>query len=88
MLSNSPGSVGFENAPFKLPQEYLDLLGGAESDLFAEFKTLVKKAFLAVRKSAENLVLLIEMMQKGKLMHINRQILDYHVSVTLRLRKP
>ena len=65
MLQNSPGSVGFEMAPFKLPQEYLDVLGGIESDRFAEFRTLVKKAFLAVRKYAENLVLLIEMMQKG-----------------------
>jgi phosphatidylinositol 4-kinase len=64
MLSNSPGSVGFEMAPFKLPQEYLDVLGGIDSDRFQEFKTLVKKAFLAVRKSAENLILLIEMMQK------------------------
>lgn len=65
MLSNSPGSVGFEMAPFKLPQEYLDVLGGIESDRFAQFKVLVKKAFLSVRRSAENLVLLIEMMQKG-----------------------
>ncbi|RKP09988.1 kinase-like domain-containing protein, partial [Thamnocephalis sphaerospora] len=64
MLSNSPGSVGFEMAPFKLPQEYLDILGGVDSEKFREFKQLLKKAFLAVRKSAENLVLLIEMMQK------------------------
>jgi phosphatidylinositol kinase/protein kinase (PI-3 family) len=66
MLSNSPGSVGFEMAPFKLPQEYLDILGGMESKKFQEFKQLLKKAFLAVRKSSENLVLLVEMMQKGK----------------------
>ena len=28
MLSNSPGSVGFESSPFKLPAEYIELLGG------------------------------------------------------------
>ncbi|KAG0366320.1 kinase-like domain-containing protein [Gamsiella multidivaricata] len=64
MLSNSPGSVGFELAPFKLPQEYLDVLGGVNSEKFAEFKQLLKKAFMAVRKHTENIVLLIDMMSK------------------------
>ncbi|KAF9974691.1 Phosphatidylinositol 4-kinase pik1alpha (PI4-kinase)(PtdIns-4-kinase) [Actinomortierella ambigua] len=64
MLSNSPGSVGFEMAPFKLPQEYIDVLGGVGSDKFAEFKVLVKKAFMAVRKHTDNIVLLIDMMSK------------------------
>ncbi|KAG0262423.1 Phosphatidylinositol 4-kinase pik1alpha (PI4-kinase)(PtdIns-4-kinase) [Actinomortierella ambigua] len=64
MLSNSPGSVGFEMAPFKLPQEYIDVLGGVGSDKFAEFKVLIKKAFMAVRKHTENIVLLIDMMSK------------------------
>ncbi|KAF9916589.1 Phosphatidylinositol 4-kinase pik1alpha (PI4-kinase)(PtdIns-4-kinase), partial [Linnemannia zychae] len=64
MLSNSPGSVGFELAPFKLPQEYLDVLGGVNSEKFAEFKALLKKAFMAIRKHTENIVLLIDMMSK------------------------
>jgi len=64
MLSNSPGSVGFELAPFKLPQEYIDVLGGVNSEKFTEFKTLLKKAFMAVRKHTENIVLLIDMMSK------------------------
>ncbi|KAF9131230.1 Phosphatidylinositol 4-kinase pik1alpha (PI4-kinase)(PtdIns-4-kinase) [Mortierella sp. 14UC] len=64
MLSNSPGSVGFELAPFKMPQEYLDVLGGVNSEKFAEFKVLLKKAFMAIRKHTENIVLLIDMMSK------------------------
>ncbi|CAG8569303.1 8211_t:CDS:2, partial [Cetraspora pellucida] len=64
MLSNSPGSVGFELAPFKLSQEYLDILGGVTSKKFTEFKTLFKQAFLELRKHADNLVLLVEMMSK------------------------
>ncbi|CAG8464975.1 6279_t:CDS:10 [Ambispora gerdemannii] len=64
MLSNSPGSVGFELAPFKLSQEYLDILGGVTSEKFNEFKTLIKQAFTALRKHADNIVLLVEMMQK------------------------
>lgn len=45
MLSNSPGSVGFEAAPFKLTWEYVDVLGGVESPDFDDFKTLCKQAF-------------------------------------------
>ena len=45
MLSNSPGSVGFEAAPFKLTHEYVDVLGGVESADFADFKRLCKQAF-------------------------------------------
>ena len=45
MLSNSPGSVGFEAAPFKLTQDYVDVLGGLESAEFGEFKKLCKIAF-------------------------------------------
>jgi len=64
MLSNSPGSVGFEMAPFKMTQEYLDILGGTQSSTFREFNSLMKRGFLALRKHAENLLLLVEMMQK------------------------
>ncbi|KAI8874231.1 hypothetical protein GQ42DRAFT_159911 [Ramicandelaber brevisporus] len=63
MLSNSPGSVNFESAPFKLTQEYIDLLGGMESAKFAEFKALLKKGFMALRKYAERIIMLVEMMQ-------------------------
>jgi len=64
MLSNSPGSVGFEMAPFKLPQEYVDILGGVHGEKFAEYKAMMKAAFLAVRKNSENIILLVEMMRK------------------------
>lgn len=45
MLSNSPGSVGFEAAPFKLTQEYVDVLGGIGSADFDDYKQLCKQAF-------------------------------------------
>lgn len=45
MLSNSPGSVGFEAAPFKLTQEYVDTLGGVGSEKWEEYKSLCKQAF-------------------------------------------
>lgn len=45
MLSNSPGSVGFEAAPFKLTQDYVDVLGGVGSPAFEDYKRLCKQAF-------------------------------------------
>lgn len=45
MLSNSPGSVGFEAAPFKLTHEYVDVLGGLGSEEYEDYKTLCKQAF-------------------------------------------
>lgn len=64
MLSNSPGSMGFEAAPFKLTQEYVDVLGGLTSPAFEEFKTLCKRAFQALRKEAERLIMLVDLMSK------------------------
>ncbi|KGG51933.1 hypothetical protein DI09_23p80 [Mitosporidium daphniae] len=65
MLSNSPGYVGFESAPFKLLSEWVDILGGAESPLFQyEFRDRFVKAFLALRKHSERILLLVEMMMK------------------------
>jgi phosphatidylinositol 4-kinase len=45
MLSNSPGSVGFEAAPFKLTYEYIEVLGGVGSQDFEDYKKLCKQAF-------------------------------------------
>lgn len=62
MLSNSPGGMGFEAAPFKLTTEMIELLGGAESTTFAAFKDLLKDSFQALRREAERIVTLVELM--------------------------
>ncbi|GAA5822319.1 hypothetical protein JCM11251_006299 [Rhodosporidiobolus azoricus] len=64
MLSNSPGSLGFEMAPFKLPQDYIDILGGFDSPKFAEFRKSFKQCFRDARKHAERIITLVELMQK------------------------
>ncbi|KAJ3558098.1 hypothetical protein NPX13_g9788 [Xylaria arbuscula] len=68
MLSNSPGSVGFEAAPFKLTQEYVDVLGGVGSPDFEDYKTLCKQAFQALRRSADNIIDLVNMMGRDSKM--------------------
>lgn len=65
MLTNSPGSVGFELAPFKMPQEYIDVLGGLYSEKFADFRELCKLGFLAIRKRSETILGIVEIMEKG-----------------------
>ncbi|GAW11165.1 hypothetical protein ANO14919_005070 [Xylariales sp. No.14919] len=68
MLSNSPGSVGFEAAPFKLTQEYVDVLGGVGSPDFEDYKALCKQAFQALRRSADNIIDLVSMMGRDSKM--------------------
>lgn len=64
MLGISPGGVGFEAAPFKLPRDYIEILGGMDSEGFQEFKMLMRQGFRDVRKHAERFIMLVELMQK------------------------
>jgi phosphatidylinositol 4-kinase len=54
MLSNSPGSVGFEAAPFKLTHEYVDVLGGLGSPEYEDYKQLCKQAFQGMCQRLRN----------------------------------
>jgi phosphatidylinositol 4-kinase len=65
MLSNSPGSLGFETAPFKLTQDFVDVMDGQQSPVFHYFKALCIRGFLELRKHHEKICLLVEMMSKG-----------------------
>jgi phosphatidylinositol 4-kinase len=81
MLSNSPGNIGFEAAPFKLPPEYIEVLGGVDAEPFKDFKHLFREGFEAARKHCDRLIsefsnlrtartfnvfpALVELMQKG-----------------------
>ena len=65
MLSNSPGNIGFEAAPFKLPLEYVEVLGGVDSEPLREFRRLFREGFEAARKHCDRIVTMVELMQKG-----------------------
>ena len=62
MLSNSPGYVGFESAPFKLTADYLDLLEGIGSEKWLKFKGLLTQGLLALRKHYDQLICLLEVL--------------------------
>ncbi|KAF6002176.1 Phosphatidylinositol 4-kinase beta [Cyanidiococcus yangmingshanensis] len=65
MLGNSPGSIRFEAAPFKLSPEYLEVMGDIHSKAFHYFRELFVSGFLACRKHYEKLMTLIEIMLEG-----------------------
>ncbi|BFZ59614.1 Phosphatidylinositol 4-kinase pik1alpha (PI4-kinase)(PtdIns-4-kinase) [Saitoella coloradoensis] len=65
MLGSSPGNVGFEAAPFKFTQEYIDILEGPTSDAYKKFVQCMKSAFKALRKRADDFVSMVEMMQRN-----------------------
>ena len=65
-LTNSPGKLQFETAPFKLTREMVDIMGGYESDLFAYYKVLMLQGFLALRQHSAEFVLLVNAMLPGE----------------------
>ena len=60
--------MGFEGAPFKLTQEYIDLMDGVDSDLFEYFKSLLTAGLLEVRKNMDDLIRFITIMMKDSVM--------------------
>ncbi|KAJ6496692.1 kinase-like protein [Mycena vitilis] len=64
ILSQSPGNIGFEAAPFKLPPEYIEVLGGVEGTAYLEFRRLFREGFEAARKHCDRIITLVELMQK------------------------
>lgn len=93
MLSNSPGGVNFESAPFKLTRELLEVMDsdaeGVPSEFFDYFKVLCIQGFLTCRKHAERVILLVEMLQdsgfpcfKGGPRTIQNLRKRFHLSLT------
>ncbi|KAG5634643.1 hypothetical protein H0H81_001281 [Sphagnurus paluster] len=64
ILSNTPGNMRFEAAPFKLPTEYIEVLGGIDSAPYLEFRRLFRQGFEAARKHCDRIITLVELMQK------------------------
>eukprot|EP00911_Craspedida_sp_UC1_P001890 UC1_evm1s1451 len=65
IISNSPGkNMGFESAPFKLTLEFIEVMGGMQSDMFKYFKILILQGFIAARKHRDRFVTVVETMQR------------------------
>ena len=64
ILSHAPGHE-FENAPFKLTNEIIDIIGGVDSSNFEKFRKLMWKGMIAISKHFNKIMLLVEMMYCG-----------------------
>lgn len=78
MLTNSPGAIKFENVPFKLTEEYLqvicakknvqDLAEASKTEGYRYFQELFVMGLLAARKHYEKITTLVEIMTEGTTM--------------------
>ncbi len=66
MLSSSPGgNMNFENVPFKLTAELVEVLDGEHSEAYETFCSLFIRGFLESRKHAHKIILLVELMENA-----------------------
>lgn len=67
LLSNAPGKgLRFEQAPFKLTTECINVLGGPRGKYYKLYRDLVKLGFLALQEHADKIIVLVEMMMLGQ----------------------
>jgi len=65
ILSSSPKNLGFENSPFKLTPEFVEVMGGEGGDMFEYFKILILQGLVAARKHEEKFINLVDIMRAG-----------------------
>ena len=60
LLSNSPGNVSFETAPFKVTADYVGMMDGPGSDYFEYFENLLVKGLVAINRHFDEVVALVK----------------------------
>ena len=68
ILGISPGGINFENAPFKLTKEYVEIMGGKDSLYYQMYKDLMVKGMIICKKYVDDIVNIAEIMSKGSKM--------------------
>lgn len=68
ILGISPGNINFESAPFKLTQEYIEIMDGEQSEMFKYFRNLLIKGMIESKKHVESFVKIVEIMSHGSKM--------------------
>lgn len=62
ILGDSPGmNMNFENAPFKLTREYVELMGGLDSENMRMFQDLFMRGFFALQAHTEGLAAIVQL---------------------------
>ena len=65
VLGLSPGNIHFESAPFKLTQEYIDIMDGVDSGMFQYFKSLMVRGLIEIRNHRDEFCKVIEILAQG-----------------------
>lgn len=65
IFSISPKNLGFESSPFKLTQEFVEVMDGENSDMFRYFKILIFRGLIAARKHCDQIIHVVELMRMG-----------------------
>ncbi|TRY75537.1 hypothetical protein TCAL_07124 [Tigriopus californicus] len=65
ILSSSPRNLGFENSPFKLTPEFVEVMGGQDSDMFKYFKILILQGLVAAKKHSDKITSIVDIMRAG-----------------------
>lgn len=63
IFSTSPKNLGFESSPFKLTQEFVEVMDGEHSDMFQYFKILILRGLIAARKYCDQIIHMVELMR-------------------------
>ena len=68
ILGISPGGINFENAPFKLTKEYVEIMGGIDSLYYQMYKDLMVKGMIICKKYVDDIINIAEIISKGSKM--------------------
>lgn len=60
-------TLGFEQSPFKLTPEFVEVMGAPNSALWLEFQHLLLKGLMAARKHMDRIVNIVDIMRKSEL---------------------
>eukprot|EP00095_Tigriopus_kingsejongensis_P010476 maker-scaffold1269_size51662-snap-gene-0.14 protein:Tk10476 transcript:maker-scaffold1269_size51662-snap-gene-0.14-mRNA-1 annotation:"phosphatidylinositol 4-kinase beta" len=65
ILSSSPRNLGFESSPFKLTPEFVEVMGGQDSDMFKYFKILILQGLVAAKKHSDKITAIVDIIHAG-----------------------
>ncbi|EDV38936.1 uncharacterized protein Dana_GF25052, isoform A [Drosophila ananassae] len=65
ILSISPKNLGFEQSPFKLTPEFVDVMGGTGSEHWREFNRLLLVGMMSARKHMDRIINFVEIMRSN-----------------------
>lgn len=57
---------GFEQSPFKLTHEFVDIMGGTDSKHWQEFNRLLLIGMMTARKHMDRIINFVEIMRSSK----------------------